>query len=246
MPSVLAAAAGERLPVPQSRSTNPARHHEDHLPRRDAAAQRLLHGPGTQQGHTSGTAGGQAGCRESASPGAITPTRRLPAHPGQPEAGTDPNPIAVPPGHSALQGRGQARQGHEATCTARHHPSPVQRSGGNARREALFASALQPSDTPTPDMITVAITSAMHRFDPIGWPADDIGHLSRHEMNVMNVMNETCDRCGPAVRAAYRAARTGQLYLCGHCATKLRPALWAQGWTICPTADGSPGQPAAA
>ena len=31
-------------------------------------------------------------------------------------------------------------------------------------------------------------------------------------------MNETCDRCGPAVRAAYRASRGGQLYLCGHCA----------------------------
>ena len=30
-------------------------------------------------------------------------------------------------------------------------------------------------------------------------------------------MNETCDRCGPAVRAAYRASRGGQLYLCGHC-----------------------------
>jgi len=59
-------------------------------------------------------------------------------------------------------------------------------------------------------------------------------------------MNQTCDRCGPTVRAAYRAARAGQLYLCGHCTTQLRPALWAQGWTICPTVDGSPGQPAAA
>ena len=25
-------------------------------------------------------------------------------------------------------------------------------------------------------------------------------------------MTETCDRCGPAVRAAYRASRIGQLY----------------------------------
>jgi ribosomal protein S27AE len=45
-------------------------------------------------------------------------------------------------------------------------------------------------------------------------------------------MNETCDRCGPAVRAAYRVERTGALYLCGHCANRLWPALWAQGWTI--------------
>ena len=49
-------------------------------------------------------------------------------------------------------------------------------------------------------------------------------------------MNETCDRCGPVVRAAYRASRRGQLYLCGHCANQLRPALCAQGWAIWPMA----------
>jgi hypothetical protein len=49
-------------------------------------------------------------------------------------------------------------------------------------------------------------------------------------------MNETCDRCGPAVRAVYHASRGGQLYLCGHCATQLRPALSAQGWAIRPVA----------
>ncbi|HKD88856.1 MAG TPA: hypothetical protein VKB62_10025, partial [Streptosporangiaceae bacterium] len=37
-----------------------------------------------------------------------------------------------------------------------------------------------------------------------------------------------------------------QLYLCGHCTAQLRPALWAQGWTIWSTADDSPGQRAAA
>ena len=47
-------------------------------------------------------------------------------------------------------------------------------------------------------------------------------------------MTETCDRCGPAVRAAYRASHGGQLYLCGHCANQLRPALSAQGWDIWP------------
>jgi len=45
-------------------------------------------------------------------------------------------------------------------------------------------------------------------------------------------MNRTCDRCGPAVRAAYHVSRGGQLYLCGHCANQLRPALSAQGWAI--------------
>ena len=29
-------------------------------------------------------------------------------------------------------------------------------------------------------------------------------------------MNETCDRCGPAVRAAYHADRDGELHLCAH------------------------------
>ncbi len=48
-------------------------------------------------------------------------------------------------------------------------------------------------------------------------------------------MNETCDRCGPAVRAVYRVTGNGELYLCGHCAGQLLSALSAQGWTIWPT-----------
>jgi len=48
----------------------------------------------------------------------------------------------------------------------------------------------------------------------------------------MSVMNETCDRCGPSVNAAYRVVRRGELYLCGHCTNLLRPALAAEGWNI--------------
>lgn len=49
-------------------------------------------------------------------------------------------------------------------------------------------------------------------------------------------MNQACDRCGPAVRAAYRVNRgEGELYLCRHCTTQARAALSAQGWTIWPT-----------
>jgi hypothetical protein len=40
--------------------------------------------------------------------------------------------------------------------------------GSDARREALFASALQPSDTPTADMIAQAIRSAVQRFGARG------------------------------------------------------------------------------
>jgi hypothetical protein len=47
-------------------------------------------------------------------------------------------------------------------------------------------------------------------------------------------MNETCDRCGPAVRAAYRVQKRGELYLCRHCALWLWPVLSAQDWTIWP------------
>ena len=45
-------------------------------------------------------------------------------------------------------------------------------------------------------------------------------------------VNEPCDRCGPAVRAAYRVDRDGELYFCRPCANHLWPALSAQGWDI--------------
>lgn len=47
-------------------------------------------------------------------------------------------------------------------------------------------------------------------------------------------MNETCDRCGPAVLALYRTYSSGELYLCGHCTNRLRPTLYLRGWTIRP------------
>jgi hypothetical protein len=49
-------------------------------------------------------------------------------------------------------------------------------------------------------------------------------------------MDETCDRCGPTVAAAYRVTRTGDLslYLCLPCTSRAWRALTAQGWTIRP------------
>jgi hypothetical protein len=47
-------------------------------------------------------------------------------------------------------------------------------------------------------------------------------------------MSETCDRCGPAVGAAYRVSRIGELYLCARCASRQWRALSAQGWTFWP------------
>jgi len=50
-------------------------------------------------------------------------------------------------------------------------------------------------------------------------------------------VNQTCDRCGPAVRAAYRVDRQGELYLCRHCVSHHWSALSAQGWTIWPAGE---------
>ena len=48
-------------------------------------------------------------------------------------------------------------------------------------------------------------------------------------------MNETYDRCGPAVRD--RVDRRGELYLRRHCTNQLWAALSAQGWTIWPARE---------
>jgi hypothetical protein len=50
-------------------------------------------------------------------------------------------------------------------------PEPQRPSASHARREALFASALQPSDTPSADMITGAITTAIRQLGPRGCAA---------------------------------------------------------------------------
>ncbi len=59
-------------------------------------------------------------------------------------------------------------------------------------------------------------------------------------------MNETCDRCGPSVRASYRVTGGGDLYLCQHCTTQLSPALRAQGWAIRPAEHNALARGAAA
>jgi hypothetical protein len=53
-------------------------------------------------------------------------------------------------------------------------------------------------------------------------------------------MNQTCDRHGPAARAAYRITRDGELYLCRHGTTRLGAALSAQGWAIRPIGQHVP------
>jgi hypothetical protein len=55
--------------------------------------------------------------------------------------------------------------------SGRTGPELTKLPAAEARREALFASALQPSDTPTADMIAGAIVSAMGRFGKRGCAA---------------------------------------------------------------------------
>ena len=50
-------------------------------------------------------------------------------------------------------------------------PELTQLLAGDESREALFVSALQPSDDPTADMIASAVVSAMHRFGQRGCAA---------------------------------------------------------------------------
>ena len=54
--------------------------------------------------------------------------------------------------------------------------------------------------------------------------------------------DQTCDRCGPAVRAAYRVQRQGELYLCKHCANRLWPDLSRRGWNIWPVGEATSGR----
>jgi len=47
-------------------------------------------------------------------------------------------------------------------------PQPMSPATSGARCQALFASALQPSDSPDAGMIAAAISSAVQRFGPRG------------------------------------------------------------------------------
>jgi len=53
----------------------------------------------------------------------------------------------------------------------RARPKPTQQPASQVRHEALFVSALQPSDAPSADVITKAITAAMRRFGQRGCAA---------------------------------------------------------------------------
>ena len=72
------------------------------------------------------------------------------------------------------------------------------------------------------------------------------GHL---DLLASGEVAETCDRCGPAVGAAYRVEGAGELYLCGQCASRLWRALSVRGWifwslgvhAIAPQANPAPG-----
>ena len=46
-------------------------------------------------------------------------------------------------------------------------------------------------------------------------------------------MDDTCDNCGPAVRAYVYAERgERELTYCGHCGARFMPKLKATGWIV--------------
>jgi hypothetical protein len=50
-------------------------------------------------------------------------------------------------------------------------------------------------------------------------------------------MTSTCDRCGPAVKAAYIAEKEdtiAALHFCSHCANDYYQALTTEGWILTP------------
>jgi len=129
----------------------------------------------------------------------------------------------------------------------------------DARGGALFAPGLQPADAPAPGSMTESISRAMRRFgtrgcagrraqQPGGHPGVVAGRARRARQFAAGAaareattqaadgaqMNQTGDRVGPAVGAAYRGHRRGELDLGRHCTSRLRAALCARGWTIWP------------
>ena len=85
-------------------------------------------------------------------------------------------PAARPPGDQPRPGpppaqpRARSRTATESRCPmpATTPPLPRPRAASDARCAALFASPLQPSDTPDAVMIAAAISSAVQRFGPRG------------------------------------------------------------------------------
>jgi len=75
-------------------------------------------------------------------------------------------PAARRPADARPAGPAQPRKQMPMPATTPLPPMPPAASG--ARGAALFASALQPSDTPDAGMIAAAISSAVQRFGPRG------------------------------------------------------------------------------
>src|SRR5690242_18029829 len=96
---------------------------------------------------------------------------------------------------------------------------------------------------PAPTAISAGLRSRLRRTrEYLGRRADVVTQSARIRTNPLRPVrrivgvrcppDQTCDRCGPAVRAAYGVRRDGELYLCRRCANRFWPELSARGWTI--------------
>jgi len=136
-----------------------------------------------------------------------------------------------------------------ATAGAQHGPAPLR---AKIRGQHLVPRPAQPPDqgrshppgTHYPDShIPILRTGRGHAAAGPAGSAESRTNPAglQHRMNSVSQpetgSDQTCDRCGPAVRAAYCVRRHGQLYLCKHCANRLWPDLSRQGWNIWPVGE---------
>jgi hypothetical protein len=110
------------------------------------------------------------------------------------------------------------------------HPVPLERSTGvfgrfmrGLQAELQIASSSIPRSKSARSAVKASAVP-----EPSGEP--EFNWL----LTVAETGDETCDRCGPAVRAKYRAAHPdhGSLYFCGHCGDKMMAGLTTTGWVF--------------
>jgi hypothetical protein len=123
-----------------------------------------------------------------------------------------------------------ARVRSNDTCAAcwRRSASPPARTSADAvaRSADDLPGSGQLAAVPTERLASAHAgpTGTSARAQPRARPGSALG-TTRADRRDGDSVNETCDRCGPAVRAVYRAERAGDLYLCRHCGSLLGPAL---------------------
>jgi hypothetical protein len=91
-----------------------------------------------------------------------------------------------------------------ATTKTRHLGNETRDMFEAVRAEALFASTLQSSDSPSPDQVRYAITTTMHRLGVRGCTAHLAGEFGDHPETAASRMNWAL----ATIRASYPTRST--------------------------------------